>query len=112
MARGSRSGDVTQDGCSVELYARRPCLGEAEMLHGRLPIGASVLDLGCGTGRIARPLARLGHPVVAVDESRAMLARISILDGVRPIHDRIQDLRIGDRFAAVLLASNMIDTRG
>jgi SAM-dependent methyltransferase len=111
IAKASESDEVTPDGCSVELYARMPALGEAEMLHGRLTVGASVLDLGCGTGRIARPLAKLGHRVVAVDESEAMLARIPTLDGVRLIRQEIQHLRIGERFAAVLLASNMINTR-
>ena len=47
--------DVTPDGCSVELYARIPALGEAEIRHGRLGGNGSVLDLGCGTGRIAVP---------------------------------------------------------
>jgi SAM-dependent methyltransferase len=111
IASASEWGDVTPDGCSVELYDRMPSLGEAEMLHRRLPAGASALDLGCGTGRIARPLAGLGHPVVAVDESEAILSRIPVLDGVRLIQQRIQDLRLGEKFAAVVRASNMINTR-
>src|SRR5438128_9240335 len=32
-----------------------------------------VLDLGCGTGRVAIPLAALGHRVTAVDLSEEML---------------------------------------
>jgi SAM-dependent methyltransferase len=32
-----------------------------------------VIDLGCGTGRVAVPLARLGHAVTAVDLSKEML---------------------------------------
>jgi SAM-dependent methyltransferase len=32
-----------------------------------------VLDLGCGTGRLAIPLARLGHAVTGVDLSQPML---------------------------------------
>lgn len=32
-----------------------------------------VVDLGCGTGRIAIPLARLGHQVIGVDLSHEML---------------------------------------
>lgn len=35
----------------------------------------SVLELGCGTGRIAVPLARAGVTLVGVDRSDAMLAR-------------------------------------
>ena len=38
--------------------------------------GASVLDLGSGPGRIANPLARAGHDVVAVDDSQAMLDHV------------------------------------
>jgi 2-polyprenyl-3-methyl-5-hydroxy-6-metoxy-1,4-benzoquinol methylase len=108
----SVSDAITPDGCSVELYARVPPLGEAEVLHHRLADGAAVLDLGCGTGRIARRLARLGHPVVAVDESGAMLAQMPMTPGVRPVQGTIQDLRLDERFAAVLLASNLINTMG
>jgi len=39
-----------------------------------LNAGGSVLELGCGTGRISLPLARAGVPVVGVDRSAAMLA--------------------------------------
>jgi len=35
--------------------------------------GESVLDMGCGTGALATPLAQSGHPVIACDFSRGML---------------------------------------
>jgi SAM-dependent methyltransferase len=35
-----------------------------------------ILELGAGSGRVTIPLARDGHEVVAVDQSRAMLARL------------------------------------
>lgn len=38
---------------------------------GRLPRGCGALDLGCGDGRHALPLALAGHRVTAVDISRA-----------------------------------------
>jgi 2-polyprenyl-3-methyl-5-hydroxy-6-metoxy-1,4-benzoquinol methylase len=56
------------DGSPVDLYLRFPPAGEAERVHEAIPPGAEVLDLGCGVGRIAHELVRLGHPVVAVDE--------------------------------------------
>ncbi len=35
--------------------------------------GESILDVGCGTGALALPLARAGHHVTGLDFSRAML---------------------------------------
>jgi ubiquinone/menaquinone biosynthesis C-methylase UbiE len=40
-----------------------------------LSLGASVLELGCGTGRIAIPLARAGVDLVGIDRSSPMLSR-------------------------------------
>ena len=37
--------------------------------------GGPVLELGCGTGRIALPLGRAGVPLVGIDRSAPMLAR-------------------------------------
>jgi SAM-dependent methyltransferase len=37
--------------------------------------GGDVLELACGTGRVALPLARAGHRVVGLDVSEHMLAR-------------------------------------
>lgn len=41
-----------------------------------IPEGGSVVDFGCGDGRIAIPLARMGFHVYAVDASAAMLKRV------------------------------------
>lgn len=38
--------------------------------------GESVLDMGCGAGSIAIPLAQAGHPVIAADFSLAMLGTL------------------------------------
>ncbi|NDH23999.1 MAG: class I SAM-dependent methyltransferase, partial [Actinobacteria bacterium] len=46
--------------------------GEADLISA-LSAGGSVLDAGCGTGRVAIELARRGHEVVGVDLDPGML---------------------------------------
>ncbi|MFC5139151.1 methyltransferase domain-containing protein [Actinomycetospora rhizophila] len=49
--------------------------GEARRVHALLGgRSADVVDAGCGTGRVAIHLARLGHRVVGVDLDASMLA--------------------------------------
>ena len=106
-SRGSGPGVITPDGCSVELYALLPPMGEPEIVHAAVPAGASILELGAGAGRVTHPLVGLGHPVVAVDESPEMLARIR---GAETVPAPIQGLDLGRRFDAVLLASHLVNT--
>lgn len=48
--------------------------GEAEFYVGHaVRTGGPVLELACGTGRLALPMALSGVPVVGVDNARAML---------------------------------------
>ena len=42
-----------------------------------LAAGGPVLELGCGTGRVAVPMAQAGAEVVGLDSSRAMLSKAS-----------------------------------
>jgi SAM-dependent methyltransferase len=99
-------GVITPDGCAVELYGLLPPMGEPEIVHGAIPEGASVLELGAGAGRVTHRLVELGHPVVAVDESPEMLERIR---GAETVVAKIQALDLGRRFDAVLLASFMVN---
>jgi SAM-dependent methyltransferase len=82
-------------------------MGEPQIVDAAVPQGASVLELGCGTGRILRPLAGLGHPVLGVDESAAMLAHLA---GLPTACSPIEMLRLNRAFDAVLLASTMLNT--
>jgi SAM-dependent methyltransferase len=54
-------------------------------------VGGTVLELGCGTGRILLPLARSGRLVTGLDGSEQMLARCAakVLDEVAPVQARI-----------------------
>ncbi len=49
-------------------------MGKPQIIHAQLGTGARILDLGCGTGRIAAPLVEFGHAVAGVDDSPGMLA--------------------------------------
>jgi 2-polyprenyl-3-methyl-5-hydroxy-6-metoxy-1,4-benzoquinol methylase len=73
---GRGNATSTDDGCPVEIYAALPPGGEAGVIHAAIPPAARVLELGCGTGRIAEPLAALGHRVTGVDSSAAMPAHL------------------------------------
>jgi SAM-dependent methyltransferase len=94
------------DGSPVEVYERLPELGEGEVVSSLVPAGASVLELGCGVGRITRQLVRLGYRVTAVDESAEMLAHVRSAETVEA---SIEGLDLGRRFDAVLLASNLVN---
>jgi ArsR family transcriptional regulator len=59
------------DGLRAELFGARPDLGAAP---GFLDEEWTVGDLGCGTGQLAATLAPFVRRVIAVDQSRAMLA--------------------------------------
>ena len=98
--------DTAPDGSPVGLYTRLPELGEGEVVAAALAAGASVLELGCGSGRITRQLVRLGFRVTAVDESAAMLAHVREAETVQA---QIEGLDLGRRFDAVVLASNLVN---
>ncbi|MBO0806487.1 MAG: class I SAM-dependent methyltransferase [Nocardiopsaceae bacterium] len=104
---GSGPGAITPDGCAVELYARLPAGREPEIIHAAAGDGASILELGCGVGRVTHPLIALGHEVTAVDESPEMLERVRC---AQTVLSPIEDLDLGGlRFDAVVLPSHLIN---
>jgi SAM-dependent methyltransferase len=96
---------TTNDGSPVELYALLPDRGEGEIVAAAIRPPATILELGCGTGRMTRQLVARGFRVTAVDESAAMLDHVRDAETVQA---RIEDLDLGRRFDAVLLASNLM----
>ena len=83
--------------------------GEATFVSELVDPPASVLDAGCGTGRVAIRLAGLGYAVVGVDVDAAMLlqARAEAPD----VDWRVGDLSVldtGATYEVVLVAGNTI----
>jgi SAM-dependent methyltransferase len=68
-----------------------------------------VLDAGCGTGRVARELARRGCEVVGVDNDRSMLevAREQA-PKLRWLEADLAVLDLPDRFDVVVAAGNVL----
>jgi ubiquinone/menaquinone biosynthesis C-methylase UbiE len=71
--------------------------------------GGPVLELGCGTGRIALPLGRAGAHVVGIDRSEPMLARArqrvrraKLQARIHLIRGDIRHLPFAERFPLVM----------
>lgn len=102
---GTGPGPYAPDGSPVDVFANSREDGEAALIASYCPPGGSILELGCGAGRVTNPLHAAGYRVTAVDESRLMLDHVN---SGRRIHSRIEDLDLGPRFDLVVLPSYLI----
>lgn len=79
-------------------------------LHALQP--GSVLEIGTGTGRVARALAAAGYQVRAIDPSEAMLLRARAVagsaPGVRFESGALPELRLNQKFENVILSLNTL----
>jgi SAM-dependent methyltransferase len=92
--------------------------GEATLCAALVPVGARVLDAGCGTGRVALRLAALGFDCVGIDSDPAMLEQAKAASNpmsrpVRWVLGDLADLRnhadLADgSFDLVVAAGNVI----
>ena len=97
---------VAPDGSPVPIYLALSGAREAELVASALPANASILELGCGTGRVTHELVARGFRVTAVDESAEMLEHVR---GAEKVHARIEELDLGRTFDCVLLASHFVN---
>ncbi len=104
---GAGPGAQTRDGCSVEVYRQLPYFGELDACRQFLRPGTTVLELGCGTGRLTAPLLFAGCAVTVVDNSDEMLAYVP--SDAHTIRADIEELRLPATFDVVLLASRLIN---
>jgi SAM-dependent methyltransferase len=106
--QGTGPGDITPDGCAVEHWLRLPVGDEPDVIAAAVPAGSSILELGCGVGRVTHPLLERGFTVTAVDESPGTLAHVR---GARTVCGAVETLDLGDeRFDVVLLASFLVNS--
>jgi SAM-dependent methyltransferase len=103
----SVSGEVYDATYERRAAAGENVHGEADFIERFAP--ASVLDAGCGTGRVGRELARRGLDVVGVDLDPEMLA--TARRKAPGVDWRLADLATVDlarSFAAVVMAGNVM----
>lgn len=87
-------------------------------LEKLVPAGASIVDFGAGTGRLAIPLANMGYGVTAVEPSGPMLEVLRSRDTtnrVTCVQSALQDYRADTRFDLALcvftVVSYLLDAR-
>ena len=86
--------------------------GEADLIESlarQIEPVRSVLDAGCGTGRVAVELDRRGIPVVGadLDDDMLALARAKAPDVVW-MHADLATMRLGRRFGIVAMVGNVM----
>ena len=116
MDRDAGNRWLTEAGGRSQTYDQRwQALAEAgENVHGEADLveslgPRSVLDAGCGTGRVAVELARRGIEVAGVDIDPAMLAVARAKGPDLPwIVADLADVDLGRSFDVVVLAGNVM----
>jgi 2-polyprenyl-3-methyl-5-hydroxy-6-metoxy-1,4-benzoquinol methylase len=93
--------------------AGRDLAGEARFMDALIPRGSSVLDAGCGNGRVGSALAERGHTVLGVDADAELVdaARSAYPEQTWLVGDLTElDVVLGDRplFGAAVLAGNVM----
>ncbi len=104
---GKLSGEAYDATYDRRAAAGQDVHGEADFVSRFNPV--SVLDAGCGTGRVGRELARRGVDVVGVDIDAEMLetAKRRTPDLDWRLAD-LADVELGRTFDAVVMAGNVM----
>ena len=80
-------------------------------------MGDPILELGCGTGRVLLTLSRVGHTVIGIDNSAAMLAlarekvtqeRSSVRQRISLVEGDITSFELNQRFGLTILPHNTL----
>jgi SAM-dependent methyltransferase len=101
-------GDRYERTYELRAVAGEDVHGEANFVTRFSP--ASVLDAGCGTGRVGRELQRRGVEVVGVDLDSEMLETArDRCPSASWIEGDISAIRLGRTFDIVLMAGNVIN---
>lgn len=89
-----------------------------QVLRGRIPSGARILDVGCGGGRNLEYFVRCGHPVAALDADSASVAALrerwiaifdrEILNTILFLDEAIEETSLPDAWADVVVCNAVL----
>jgi len=109
------------DECFLPLSSERYCqLYDLEMSNfqadlpfylERVTTAGTILELGCGSGRLSRPLAATGAAVIAVDLSLAMLrlARLKAGTNISYLCMDMAELALSGKFDTIIIAYHTLN---
>jgi SAM-dependent methyltransferase len=104
---GGWDGERYQEEVAARAAAAGNPHGEADFVMALAP--RTVLDAGCGTGRVALELARRGVEAAGVDSDASMIATARRLGpDLEWVHADICGLDLGRRFDVVVMAGNVV----
>ncbi|MEA2644692.1 MAG: hypothetical protein QOG08_1718 [Chloroflexota bacterium] len=108
MSSSMSKGDRYERTYELRAAAGEDVHGEANFVSRFSP--GSVLDAGCGTGRVGRELHRRGVEVVGVDLDAEMLQTARArCPTVEWLEGDISSIQLGRKFDVVLMAGNVIN---
>lgn len=79
-----------------------------ERFLSKLPIGAYILDFGCGSGRDTRYFLDKGYPVEAADGSAELCRRASEYTGIYVKQMLFQDLDASEKYDGIWACSSIL----
>ena len=73
-----------------------------------VPKGGKILDLGCGSGRDSMNFMKLGYEVTAVDGSKELAKKASVLLGKEVIASTFEELELKEKFHGIWACASLL----
>ena len=73
-----------------------------------VPKGGKILDLGCGSGRDSMNFMKLGYEVTAVDGSKELAKKASVLLGKEVIVSTFEELELKEKFHGIWACASLL----
>lgn len=82
-----------------------------EVFESYLPVGGSVLDLGCGSGRDSKHFLETGYTVEATDGSEELCKEASTLLGIEVKHKLFEEVDYEDAFDGIWACASLLHVK-